>query len=106
MERLYTPNQLILYNTRVDFTTFIIFFNLAVINALSIYTDFFLEEIDQRNGSRKKAPLSVLTVSQLVLLYLPMLVSMTYAARKAYSFCKKRAGRRSRDYEMLEEVNE
>ena len=80
----------------------LIFFNLAVINALSIYTDFFLEEFDQRNSSRKKAPLVMLTVSQLVLLYLPMLVSMIYAVRKAYSFCKKRAGRR--DYEMLEEV--
>ena len=79
----------------------LVFLDLALINACSIYSDYLVEETEE-NEYEKNISLMVVTVIQLVLLYLPVLVSLIYAGAKVYSYCKRKAGRG--DYEMLIEV--
>ncbi len=77
----------------------LIFLNLALINAISIYSNYLLE--NTQNDKKMNIPLMVVTVIQLVLLYLPMIVAVTYAVIKVSLYCRGRTGRR--EYEMLEE---
>ena len=77
----------------------LVFLNLALINALSIFSNYILEEANHQHYEQN-APLMAVTVIQLVLLYLPMLVSIMCAVIKLYLHCKRRIGHRN--YEMIE----
>ncbi len=79
----------------------LVFLNLALILAISIFTVFIMEDIEDKNYDSNPF-LMVLTVIQLVLLYLPMIVAVLYAVVKVYLYCRGRTSRR--DYEMLEEI--
>ena len=63
-----------------------------------------MANLNKNEKYSKDVPLMLVTAIQLVLLYLPMLVSLIYAGVRVYSYFKRKIVHQ--DYEMFYEVEE
>ena len=90
------------YKNRLhNFIDSLVFLNLALVNIISIFSSHLM---DDEGSSKTSTPLMILTVVQLILVYLPMVVSLVVVTGRYWHYIKSRKDEHTRrGYEMLEE---